>query len=149
ASVGGHRRPVSIRIVERRRRGHHVVHFVSAMTIQATFAPEYYLTVTSSVPGASGSGWFAAGSTATASVVNPIYSTGPGQRSVFRGWAGDATGTRLTSNPILMDRPKEAVADYGTQFYLDVGSAYATASGAGWYDPGTTAYASISATTVS
>src|SRR5438094_436020 len=127
----------------------HVVHFVSAMTIQATFAPEYYLTVTSSVPGASGSGWFAAGSTATASVVNPIYSTGPGQRSVFRGWAGDATGTRLTSNPILMDRPKEAVADYGTQFYLDVGSAYATASGAGWYDPGTTAYASISATTVS
>ena len=127
----------------------HVVHFVSAMTIQATFAPEYYLTVTSSVPGASGSGWFAAGSTATASVVNPIYSTGPGQRSVFRGWAGDATGTGLTSNPILMDRPKEAVADYGTQFYLDVGSAYATASGAGWYDPGTTAYASISATTVS
>src|SRR5437773_592933 len=127
----------------------HVVHFVSAMTIQATFAPEYYLTVTSSVPGASGSGWFAAGSTATASVVNAIYSTGPGQRSVFRGWAGDATGTGLTSNPILMDRPKEAVADYGTQFYLDVGSAYATASGAGWYDAGTTAHASISATTVS
>src|SRR5213080_4532700 len=127
----------------------HVVHFVSAMTIQATFAPEYYLTVTSSVPGASGSGWFAAGSTATASVVNAIYSTGPGHRSVFRGWAGYATGTGLTSNPILMDRPKEAVADYGTQFYLDVGSAYATPSGAGWYDAGTTAQASISATTVS
>jgi hypothetical protein len=127
----------------------HVVHFISATTIQATFNPEYYLTVTSSVPGATGSGWFAAGTTTTASVTNTIYSTSPGERSVFRGWAGDASGTGLTSDPIVMDGPKEAVADYGTQFYLDVASAYGTVTGTGWYDAGTVVIARLSSGTVS
>src|SRR5205807_9089387 len=123
--------------------------FVSEMTFHAPFSPEYYLTLTSSVPDASGRGWCDPVNTATASVINAIYSSGPGQRSIFRGWAGDATGTGLTSNPILMDRPKEAVADYGTQFYLDVGSAYATAFGDCWYDDWSSATASLYATTVS
>ncbi|HKW43646.1 MAG TPA: hypothetical protein VJP06_05600, partial [Thermoplasmata archaeon] len=127
----------------------HVVLFTAATTLQASFAPEYYLTVTSPVPGATGSGWFAAGASTTATVSNAIYVIGVGQQLVFRGWRGDASGTGLTSNAIVMNGPKEAVADYGTQYYLEVSSAYAATSGAGWYDAGSNAYAQVSATNVS
>src|SRR5437870_6496319 len=42
-----------------------------------------------------------------------------------------------------MDGPKTAVAQYGTQFYLEVSSAYGTVLGADWYDQGTTAHAIV------
>src|SRR5439155_5261590 len=76
-------------------------------------------------------------------VSNRYYAQGPGQRLAFQGWSGNATGTLLTSDPILMDGPKTAVAQYGTQFYLDVSSAYGTVSGADWYDQGATAHAIV------
>jgi len=76
-------------------------------------------------------------------VSNQYYAQGPGERLAFQGWSGNATGTHLTSDPILMDGPKTAVAQYGTQFYLDVSSAYGTVLGADWYDQGTTAHAIV------
>ncbi len=121
----------------------HVIHFTSAASLQATFSAEYYLTVTSPVAGAGGSGWYPAGATVSASVSNQYYAQGPGERLSFRGWSGDATGGKLTSDPILMDGPKTARAQYGTQFYLDVSSAYGEVAGAGWYDAGTNAVASL------
>src|SRR5437773_10686791 len=42
-----------------------------------------------------------------------------------------------------MDGPKTAVAQSGSQFYLDVSSAYGTVLGADWYDQGTTAHAIV------
>ncbi len=121
----------------------HVVQFTAATSIQATFSTEYYLTVTSPVPGASGSGWYADGSQVSATVTNDIYAQAPGERLTFQGWSGDATGNGLTSDPIVMDGPKTAIAQYGTQYYLEVSSGFASASGAGWYDAGTTAVASL------
>ncbi len=121
----------------------HVIHFTSTASLQATFSAEYYLTVTSPVAGAGGSGWYPAGATVSASVSNQYYAQGPGERLSFQGWSGDATGGKLTSDPILMDGPKTARAQYGTQFYLDVSSAYGEVAGAGWYDAGTNAVASL------
>src|SRR5439155_1188640 len=108
----------------------HVVHFTGAISLVANFSAEYYLNVTSLVSGAGGSGWYPAGATVTATVSNQYYAQGPGQRLAFQGWSGNATGTLLTSDPILMDGPKTAVAQYGTQFYLDVSSAYGIVPGA-------------------
>jgi len=121
----------------------HVVHFTGAVSLVANFSAEYYLNVSSPVSGAGGSGWYPAGATVTATVSNQYYAQGPGERLAFQGWSGNATGTHLTSDPILMDGPKTAVAQYGTQFYLDVSSAYGTVLGADWYDQGTTAHAIV------
>ena len=121
----------------------HVIHFTGAVSLQATFSAEYYLTVESLVAGAGGSGWYPAGATVSATVSNQYYAQGPGERLSFQGWSGDATGAQLTSNPILMDGPKTARAQYGTQFYLDVSSAYGDVLGAGWYDRGAKAHAVV------
>ncbi|TLZ67107.1 MAG: hypothetical protein E6K12_04785 [Methanobacteriota archaeon] len=121
----------------------HVVHFTAAVSFEATFSAEYYLNVTSPVSGAGGSGWYPAGATVNAAVSNQYFAQNPGERLAFQGWSGDATGASLTSDPILMDGPKTAIAQYGTQFYLDVSSAYGSVSGAGWYDQGTSAHAGV------
>src|SRR5438128_1360847 len=121
----------------------HVVHFTGAVSIVANFSAEYDWNVSSLVSGGGGSGWYPAGATVTATVSNQYYAQGPGERLAFQGWSGDATGTHLTSDPILMDGPKTAIAQYGTQFYLDVSSAYGSVSGAGWYDQGTSAHAGV------
>ena len=124
----------------------HVVAFTASTSIEANFSAEYYLAVNSSVSGASGSGWYAAGATATASVADETFAVAPGERLAFRGWSGDAAGDGLTSAPIVMDGPKTAIAMYGTQYYLEVSSAHGISSGSGWYDAGSPATAILSTT---
>jgi hypothetical protein len=126
----------------------HVIHFTGAVSLQATFSAEYLLTVESPVAGAGGSGWYPAGATVSATVSNQYYAQAPGERLSFQGWSGDATGAQLTSDPILMDGPKTARAQYGTQFYLDVSTAYGEVAGAGWYDRGAKAHAVIASSQV-
>ena len=123
-----------------------VIVFNAAISFQATFSTEYKLIVTSPVPGSSGAGWYAAGASAIATVTDNVYAVAPGQRLLFHGWSGDATGTGLASNPIVMDGPRSAIASYGTQFYLDVASPYLTTTGSGWYDDGASATATVSGT---
>lgn len=127
----------------------HAIHFTAAEALQAVFSAEFYLTVNSPVPGVSGSGWYANGSRVTVTATYSVYATSPGEQLVFSGWGGNANGSGLTSNPILMDGPKTAVALYGAEFYLDVVSAYGQASGSGWYAEGSSATAVVSPTTVS
>jgi len=119
------------------------------MALQVTFTTQYYLTVTSPVPGTSGSGWYASGSTAVATATYDVYSAGPGKRFTLHGWSRDASGSGLSSNPILMDGPKTAVANYVTEFYLQVTSQYGSVSGSGWYANGSTAYANVASSEVS
>jgi len=126
----------------------HVIRFSGAMLLEALFTSEYYLTIESPVPGTVGEGWYPEGSWVAASVTYPVYATGAGERLAFRGWTGDASGAGWTSDPILMDGPKRAVADYGAQVYLDVSSAYGVVTGTGWYDVGSNAVASVSTSIV-
>ena len=111
------------------------------MTLTARFKTEFYLTVDPADPLSTGQGWYLSGSTAYATVTNPIQSVGPGERKAFHGWGGDATGSGATSDPILMDGPKTAIGLFGTEYYLEVQSTYGTVSGTGWYASGTPAVA--------
>src|SRR5207249_3390533 len=110
----------------------HSVTATAALVLTATFTEEEAMRVSTTPSGTGGSGWYPAGATVTATVSNQYHAQGPGERLAFQGWSGNATGTHLTSDPILMDGPKTAVAQYGTQFYLDVSSAYGTVLGADW-----------------
>ena len=108
---------------------------------------QYYLTVNSPHDTPIGSGWYDAGTTAYAKLLNGLVTSGE-TRWVFTGWSGDAGGTGLTSNPIIMNGPKTAVAEWKTQYKLSVipfPLPYIdTPSGDGWYDAGSIAYASVS-----
>jgi hypothetical protein len=68
-----------------------------------------------------GEGWYPSGATAYASLNTGTVDHGNGTRRVFTSWSGDATGTNYAqSNPIIMDGPKTAIANWKTQYLLTV-----------------------------
>jgi uncharacterized repeat protein (TIGR02543 family) len=109
---------------------------------------QYYLTVSSPYGTSGGEGWYDSGATAYATVTPLIVSGSAGTRYVFTSWSGDASGTTSPSDPIIMDGPKTAIANWKTQYYLTVSSPYGTPGGEGWYDSGSTAYATLDTSTV-
>jgi len=112
-------------------------------TAAANWKTQYYLTVSSAYGSTGGQGWYDGGSTAYATV-SPLTVAGPvGTQYVFTSWSGDASGNTSPSNAIVMNGPKAATANWKTQYYLTVTSAYGTVGGQGWYDSGTTAYATV------
>jgi len=119
-------------------------------TATAHYVKQYYLTVSSSYGATGGADWYDDGATAYVTVT-PLTVSGPsGVQYVFTNWGGDATGTTSPSNPIAMNAPKTATANWKTQYYLTVGNGgHGTATGEGWYDAGSGASFSISPTTVS
>ncbi len=68
-----------------------------------------------------------------------------GTQYVFAGWSGAASGTGLTSNLITMSGPETAIATWTTQYYLTTSTAHGTITGAGWYNAGATATATLNA----
>ena len=119
-------------------------------TAIALWKTQYYLTVESDHGIASGDGWYDSGSNAYASVDTEVESGGSGVQYVFTHWGGDATGTNYaSSNSILMNGPKTAVANWKTQYFLTVESDHGTTSGEGWKDAGTSAYAGLDTGVVS
>jgi uncharacterized repeat protein (TIGR02543 family) len=120
----------------------------TSRTVTANYKTQYYLTVVSPYDTAGGMGWYDSGTNAYATLTNGVVSGGAGVQYVFTGWSSDASGIGLTSDPILMDGPKTATANWKTQYYLTVVSLYDTPGGAGWYDSGTTAYATLATGTV-
>jgi len=115
----------------------------SATNVTGAYAIQYRLSVESAFGVPSGAGWYDGGSTAFASLADGTVSGGTGVRYVFTGWERDASGSGLTSDPILMDRSKTATADWKTQYYLTVTtnpSGVDSPTGEGWYDAGSTAH---------
>ncbi len=118
-------------------------------TAIANWKTQYYLTVSSVHGTPGGEGWYNASDTAYATIT-PLTVAGPtGVQYVFTGWSEDASGSGSPSDPITMDGPKTAVADWKTQYYLTVVSPYGTPGGEGWYDSGSTAYATVTPLVVS
>lgn len=78
----------------------------------AEYKVQYYLNVTSPMGEVKGSGWYDAGSYARAVLRQGKFESDPPWVYVFSGWGGDARGRELTSEPILMDGPKLAVAEW-------------------------------------
>ena len=112
--------------------------------IAAIYDTFHRLQVESSVPsiGANGSGWFREGS-----IVNieapPAVNTGAGTRLIFDGWSGDLA-SESSATTVAMDRPKLVVANWRTQYFLEVESRYGDPRGGGWYDSGSTAIFEVS-----
>lgn len=116
----------------------------SPLTITGNYKTQYYLTVSSAYGTPGGAGWYDSGATAYATVT-PLTVAGPaGTQYVFTQWSGDASGTTSPSDSITMNGPKTATANWKTQYYLTVSSAYDSSTGQGWYDSGATAGSSVS-----
>jgi hypothetical protein len=118
-------------------------------TITFTWQEQYYLTVNSPYGTPIVAGWYDSGSTAYASLASGTISGATGTQYVFTNWNGDASGSSTTSNAITMNSPKTATANWKTQYYLTVSSAYSTVNGSGWYDSGSTASATLTSGTIS
>ena len=81
----------------------------------------------------------------------PVVTNPAQERYIFQGWQGSGVGSYTgPSNPstvtIGSSITEQAVWEH--QYYLIVSSPNGTVGGAGWYDNGTSAYASLSSTTV-
>jgi hypothetical protein len=104
---------------------------VSTETSQKiTYTTQYYLTVSSASGITGGRGWYDSGATAYAAlsagrvtVYTSLTGTVSGDTAVqyvFTGWAGEASGTDLTSNCIIMDSAKTATAIWAHLNLLNV-----------------------------
>jgi len=108
-------------------------------SITWTWKTQYYLTVSSAHGTTGGSGWYNANANAYATVASLTVSGSTGVQYVFTHWSGDASGNTSPSNPITMNGPKTAVANWKTQYYLTVetdptGLSPAPTPPSGWYD---------------
>jgi len=104
----------------------------------------YCLTVESPYGDASGSGWYLEGSMAYVGLASNVADVTPSTRKFFVGWSGDASGWNyLQSDPIIMDGPKNAMANWATQYMLTIESDYGSPTGGGWKDAGSQATISI------
>jgi hypothetical protein len=117
----------------------HSIAVTQAMDLTASFETDYYLTVASSVPSAGGDGWYLSGTMAVATVSSDVVSSRPGERHMFHGWTGSASGLGTSSDPILMDEPKLASAIWVTEYLVSVESEVGSVEGGGWYAAGTAA----------
>jgi len=100
-------------------------------TATAHYRLEYYLTVLSPFGTVGGEGWYPSGSIAYATLNTGLIDHGNGTRRVFTSWSGDASGNNYAqSNPIIMNGPKTAVANWKTQYavtFTQTGSGVAPA----------------------
>ncbi len=117
------------------------------ITETATWEHQYYLTVSSDYGTTGNSGWYDAGTSATATIPSGTVAGTTGTQYVFAGWSGNASGTGLTSNPITMNGPATANATWTTQYYLTTTSAHGTVTGSGWFNSGGTATATLNSLT--
>jgi hypothetical protein len=99
------------------------------MTATASWTTQYFLTTTTAHGTVTGSGWYNAGTTATATLDSLTSPGTAGVQYAFTNWGTDATGVALTSNAITMNSPKTASTVWQTQYnltftQLGVGSDY-------------------------
>jgi len=119
-----------------------VVHMNENYTAIAHYGLQYYLTVSSPYGITGGEGWYDNGTTTYATLDTDIVDHGNDTRRVFTHWSGNASGTDYSeSNSILMDGPKNAIANWKSQHYLTLSAGVGgttTPSSSAWYDAGTT-----------
>lgn len=89
-----------------------------------TYITQYYFEVQSPYGSAppSEANWYDKGATAHGQLTKNMTEGPEGVRYVFTNWEGDASGQGMTSDPIIMDGPKKAVAVWKTQYTLRISS---------------------------
>ncbi|MEM2415649.1 MAG: hypothetical protein QXU42_06880 [Thermoproteota archaeon] len=86
------------------------IYLTAPSTYIALYKTQYKLTILSEYGVPNGAGWYDENTIAYASIGSREVDIGFPYVAVFVGWSGDATGTDLLSNPILMDRAKVVIA---------------------------------------
>jgi hypothetical protein len=95
----------------------------SAKSVTANYNTQYKLTVNSAHGTTTGAGWYNDSSIAHSGLTSGVVSGGTGIQYVFTQWFGDATGQSYSqSNPIQMNSPKTATANWVKQYQLTVNS---------------------------
>ncbi|MFQ6135193.1 MAG: carboxypeptidase-like regulatory domain-containing protein, partial [Nitrososphaerales archaeon] len=107
----------------------------SPKRVEAEWKTQYFLKVVSFYGNPRGEGWHDRGEQATIQVSTP-EDHGNMTRHMFTGWTGDivAEEDRLE---VTVTAPKQVEANWKTQYYLEVDSAFGQPDGEGWYDRGT------------
>ena len=105
-------------------------------TVIGNYKIQYLLTVNSAHGTPGGAGWYDSGSTPTATITPLTVSGDTGVQYVFTGWSGDASGLTSPSNPITMNGPKTAAANWKTQYWITVTSEYGSPTPSSWVDSG-------------
>jgi len=112
---------------------------------------QWILTVNSAHDSPTGSGTYNDGDPATSSVSSPVVESG--HSYTCTGWSGTGDfgsgGSGTTAGPFTMTQDSSITWNWKTQYFLTVSSAYDTPGGGGWYDSGSTAYATLTDGTVS
>jgi hypothetical protein len=85
-----------------------------------TYETQYYLEVDSLYGSPSGNNWYNESTTVQPRLVVNMTEGSEGVRYVFVGWGQDASGHGIVSDPIHMDHPKKAVAQWKTQYNLRI-----------------------------
>jgi hypothetical protein len=117
------------------------------ITETASWVTQYYLTVSSPYGTTTGTDWYTNGATAYAGLTSSTVTVGSTTRYSFLSWSSGGTNA-TQSTAITMTAPTTITASWSTQYYLTVTSAYATPTGANWYNVGATAYAGLNTATV-
>ena len=89
--------------------------------VTALWTTQYFLTATSAhgtVTTSNPSGWYNAGTSATATLASATAPGATGVQYAFTDWGTDASGSALTSNAITMNAPKTATVNWQTQYNL-------------------------------
>lgn len=106
------------------------------LVLTAEYKTQYQLTVVSDHGSATGGDWYDDGAKAYVVLDTGSISDGPFYNYVFAGWTDDAQGTNLKSNPITMNSPKTATAnwnhEFSTTFYAVIAAVIAIAAVAGF-----------------
>jgi hypothetical protein len=92
--------------------------------------------------------YWPSGSTHTV-VASNVSSTVTGKQYRWNNWTSGDGLTRASGTYTVPSSDTTVTADYVTQYYLTVDSAYDTHGGAGWYDSGSIAHATLASDTVS
>ncbi|XHH09006.1 MAG: PQQ-binding-like beta-propeller repeat protein [Candidatus Bathyarchaeia archaeon] len=90
-----------------------------AGTVTGTYSTQYLLTVTTLQGSVSGSGWYTAGTSASATVSQTTVTSGTDTRHIFDCWSGDVSSSQAPVS-ILMDEPKTVAANWQTQYKVTV-----------------------------
>lgn len=125
------------------------IYMDKAKNVTANWKTQYYLTANSAQGTVDGAGWYDSGANAYATVT-PLTVSGPaGTQYLFTQWTGDASGATSSSNPITMNAPKTATANWKIQHYLTMSTNFGTATpGSGWHDAGSNVQIGTSAPSV-
>jgi len=103
------------------------INVTSKVTVSGNYKTQYYLTVISPYGSPDGMGWYNSSDIAYATLDTNVVDHGNGTRRLFTNWSGDASGTNyMKSDPIIIDGPKTAVANWKTQYsvsFTQTGSA--------------------------